>query len=163
MVVLIVGISLGGYIAYKLFGARAGAVLGGVIGGLVSSTATTVSYAPRTGSDAALASLSAFVSVTASCIAVVRVLIEIAAVAPSRFAAMAWPIVAMLLVCALLALGFYFPGRNTPPRCRNRRIPRNSNRPSFSARSMPSSSSQSPPQSSISDLPDFTSSPSCRV
>ena len=36
MVVLIVGISLGGYIAYKLFGARAGAVLGGVIGGMVS-------------------------------------------------------------------------------------------------------------------------------
>jgi uncharacterized membrane protein (DUF4010 family) len=30
MVVLIVGISLGGYIAYKLFGARAGALLGGV-------------------------------------------------------------------------------------------------------------------------------------
>ena len=111
MVVLIVGISLGGYIAYKLFGARAGAVLGGVIGGLVSSTATTVSYARRTGSDATLASLSAFVIVTASCISVVRVLIEIAAVAPSRFAAMAWPFVAMLLVCALLALGFYFPGR----------------------------------------------------
>ena len=111
MVVLIVGISLGGYIAYKLFGARAGAVLGGVIGGLVSSTATTVSYARRTGSDATLASLSAFVIVTASSISVVRVLIEIAAVAPSRFAAMAWPFVAMLLVCALLALGLYFPGR----------------------------------------------------
>lgn len=45
MVVLIVGISLGGYIAYKLFGARAGALLGGIIGGMVSSTATTVSYA----------------------------------------------------------------------------------------------------------------------
>ena len=87
------------------------AVLGGVIGGLVSSTATTVSYARRTGSDATLASLSAFVIVTASCISVVRVLIEIAAVAPSRFAAMAWPFFAMLLVCALLALGFYFPGR----------------------------------------------------
>jgi uncharacterized membrane protein (DUF4010 family) len=109
--VLIVGISLGGYIAYKLFGARAGAVLGGVIGGLVSSTATTVSYARRTGSDATLASLSAFVIMTASCISVVRVLIEIAAVAPTRFAAMAWPIVGMLVVCALIALALYFPSR----------------------------------------------------
>ena len=62
MVVLIVGISLGGYIAYKLFRARAGALLGGIIGGLVSSTATTVSYARRTGSDATLASLSALSS-----------------------------------------------------------------------------------------------------
>jgi uncharacterized membrane protein (DUF4010 family) len=111
MVVLIVGISLGGYIAYKLFGARAGALLGGVIGGLVSSTATTVSYARRTGSDATLASLSAFVIMTASCISVVRVLIEIAAVAPTRFTAMASPFVGMLLVCALIGLALYFPGR----------------------------------------------------
>ncbi|HEX7262162.1 MAG TPA: MgtC/SapB family protein, partial [Luteolibacter sp.] len=48
MVVLIVGISLCGYVAYKLFGARSGTLLGGIIGGLVSSTATTVSYARRT-------------------------------------------------------------------------------------------------------------------
>jgi uncharacterized membrane protein (DUF4010 family) len=111
MVVLIVGISLGGYIAYKLFGARAGALLGGVIGGLVSSTATTVSYARRTGSDATLASLSAFVIMTASCISVVRVLIEIVAVAPARFLAMVSPFVAMLLACALISLALYFPGR----------------------------------------------------
>ena len=33
MVVLIVGISLGGYIAYKFFGQTAGMFLGGVLGG----------------------------------------------------------------------------------------------------------------------------------
>jgi uncharacterized membrane protein (DUF4010 family) len=111
MVVLIVGISLGGYIAYKLFGARAGALLGGIIGGMVSSTATTVSYARRTGSEAALASLSAFVIMTASCVSIVRVLVEIAAVAPRRFGEMAWPLVAMLVVCILIALALYFPSR----------------------------------------------------
>jgi uncharacterized membrane protein (DUF4010 family) len=111
MVVLIVGISLGGYIAYKLFGARAGALLGGVIGGLVSSTATTVSYARRTGSDAALVSLSAFVIMTASCISIVRVLVEVAAVAPLRFGEMVWPLAAMLGVSALIALALYFPSR----------------------------------------------------
>lgn len=111
MVVLIVGISLGGYIAYKLFGARAGALLGGIIGGMVSSTATTVSYARRTGSEAALASLSAFVIMTASCVSIVRVLVEIAAVAPRRFGEMAWPLVAMLVVCILIAVALYFPSR----------------------------------------------------
>ncbi len=111
MVVLIVGISLGGYIAYKFFGARAGALLGGVIGGMVSSTATTVSYARRTGSDSALASLSAFVIMTASCVSIVRVLVEVAAVAPLRFGEMVWPLVAMLGVCVLIALALYFPSR----------------------------------------------------
>jgi uncharacterized membrane protein (DUF4010 family) len=48
MVVLIVGISLGGYIIYKLLGANAGTLAGGVLGGLISSTATTVSYSRRT-------------------------------------------------------------------------------------------------------------------
>ena len=47
MVVLIVGISLGGYVAYKLVGERAGSIVGGIFGGLISSTATTVSYARR--------------------------------------------------------------------------------------------------------------------
>jgi uncharacterized membrane protein (DUF4010 family) len=47
MVVLIVGINLGGYIAYKFLGRRAGITLGGVLGGLISGTATTVSYAKR--------------------------------------------------------------------------------------------------------------------
>jgi uncharacterized membrane protein (DUF4010 family) len=47
MVVLIVGISLGGYIVYKFLGQRAGIVLGGVLGGMVAGAATTVSYAKR--------------------------------------------------------------------------------------------------------------------
>ena len=111
MVVLIVGISLGGYIAYKLFGARAGALLGGIIGGMVSSTATTVSYARRTGSEEALASLGAFVIMTASCVSIVRVLVEIAAVAPLHFGEMAWPLITMLVACVAIAVVLYFPSR----------------------------------------------------
>ncbi len=111
MVVLIVGISLGGYIAYKLFGAGAGALLGGVIGGMVSSTATTVSYARRTGSEETLASLGAFVIMTASCVSVVRVLVEVAAVAPLHFGEIAWPLVTMLAACVAIALVLYFPSR----------------------------------------------------
>ena len=47
MVVLIVGMSLGGYIVYKFFGGNAGILLGGVLGGAISSTATTVSYSQQ--------------------------------------------------------------------------------------------------------------------
>jgi len=103
MVVLIVAISLTGYVAYKLFGARAGTLLGGVIGGLISSTATTVSFARRTASDAAMAPLGAFVIMTASCVSLVRVLVEIGAAAPGALAAIAPPLAVMLGACILIA------------------------------------------------------------
>src|SRR5499426_1334578 len=53
MVLLIVGLSLAGYITYKFFGEHAGLLLGGILGGVISSTATTVSYARRTAHDPA--------------------------------------------------------------------------------------------------------------
>jgi uncharacterized membrane protein (DUF4010 family) len=108
MVVLIVGISLGGYVAYKFLGSRAGSLLGGIIGGLVSSTATTVSYSRRTASEAALAPLRAFVIMTASCISIMRVLVEIAAVAPGKFGEIALPLIfsssSALLPCSVLTV-----------------------------------------------------------
>jgi uncharacterized membrane protein (DUF4010 family) len=48
---------------------------------------------------------------TASCVSIIRVLVEIAAVAPTHFVEMAWPLVAMLAVCVLTAVGLYFPSR----------------------------------------------------
>jgi hypothetical protein len=45
MVVLISGVSLAGYVAWRLTLARKGLLLTGVLGGLVSSTATTLVYA----------------------------------------------------------------------------------------------------------------------
>ncbi len=111
MVVLIVGISLGGYVAYKFFGARAGSLLGGIIGGMVSSTATTVSYSRRAASEAALAPLAAFVIMTASCISIVRVLVEIAAVAPAQFGAIALPLSGMLVLTILVAVALFLPSR----------------------------------------------------
>jgi uncharacterized membrane protein (DUF4010 family) len=107
MVVLIVGIGLCGYVAYKLFGARAGTILGGIIGGLISSTATTVSYARRTKSDQRLAPLGALVIMIASCISIVRVILEIGAVAAGSFVALAPPLIAMLLACALITGGLH--------------------------------------------------------
>lgn len=107
MVVLIVGIGLGGYVAYRWFGARAGTLLGGVLGGMISSTATTVSFARRVRGAEAAAGLAAVVIAVASTVAVARVLVEIAAVAPRALAAMAAPIACLLGLMALISGGMW--------------------------------------------------------
>jgi len=104
MVVLIVGISLLGYVGYKLLGARAGTVLAGILGGVISSTATTASYARRTKQDPEISRLAALVVMIASAVVFARVLVEIAIAAHGSFLALAPPIAAMLGVAAALAL-----------------------------------------------------------
>lgn len=106
MVVLIVGISLGGYVAYKIFGSRAGTLLGGIIGGLISSTATTVSFA-KSGAQPHLAGLATVVILTASCVSLGRVLVEIAVMAPARFLPIAAPVAILALVSCAVTAVFY--------------------------------------------------------
>src|SRR6185436_20081432 len=104
MVVLIVGISLGGYIAYKALGPRAGALAGGLLGGLISSTATTVSYARRSKQSPDTVTLAMFVITMASAVVFARVLVLIGATAPA-FLSTAWPpLAAMLCWFGVLAL-----------------------------------------------------------
>jgi len=107
MVVLIVGIGLAGYVAYKFFGARAGTVLGGLLGGLISSTATTLSYARRTMTAPSHGAIAALVIMIAAATVFVRLLAEIAVVAPDHFGRMAPPLAAMLAACAIIALFMY--------------------------------------------------------
>ncbi|HBO44077.1 MAG TPA: MgtC/SapB family protein, partial [Planctomycetaceae bacterium] len=78
MVVLIVGMSLGGYITYKFLGRNARILLGGFLGGAISSTATTASYSRRAGGDSLGLSAAAVVILIASTVVFGRVLIEIA-------------------------------------------------------------------------------------
>lgn len=111
MVVLIVGIGLGGYVAYKLVGGRAGTVLGGVLGGLISSTATTLSFARRAARSAPAVPAAALVIVIASTVVFVRVLVEVAVVAPGSFTAMAPPLVGMLVAMVVLAAVLWLVGR----------------------------------------------------
>jgi uncharacterized membrane protein (DUF4010 family) len=107
MVVLIVGLSLGGYVAFKYLGARAGTLLGGILGGLISSTAATFSFARRAAADAALAPLAALVIMIAACVSLARVLVEIAAVASGSFPALAPPLAVLLAVCCSIAMVMY--------------------------------------------------------
>mgnify|MGYP000732632035 CR=1 FL=1 len=110
MVVLIVGISMGGYVAFKLFGPRTGAVAAGVLGGLISSTATTVSYARRSAETPRRSTAAALVVVLASAIVFGRVLVEIAVVAPGVLRVTAGPLGAMLGVMLLIGGGLYLFG-----------------------------------------------------
>lgn len=112
MVVLIVGISLSGYIAYKFFGARTGLVLGGILGGLISSTATTVSYARKTTKHAPLSRVAAVVILTASTILYARILIEIASVAPRLLPSAAPPVLVLMLLLAIASFVLWFWGRD---------------------------------------------------
>lgn len=112
MVVLIAGIGLAGYLAFKLWGEDAGTLLGGALGGLVSSTATTVSYARRAATMPAAADAAALVIMIASGLAFVRVAVEISVVAPA-FLPVAGPRLAVPAVAtALLVAVLWFRDRD---------------------------------------------------
>ena len=104
MVVLIVGIGLAGYVSFRIFGERAGGWLSGILGGLVSSTATTVAYARNVRANADVAVLAAFVIVVASTVAAVRVIVEVAIVAPSLIGPIAAPLGLFLALMLLMSL-----------------------------------------------------------
>ncbi|MDX5420454.1 MAG: MgtC/SapB family protein [Hymenobacteraceae bacterium] len=107
MVVLIVGISLLAYFAYKIFGGKAGTLLGGILGGLISSTATTVSYARRTKESDTSTSLAAIVIFIATVVSVVRIITEVAIVAPTTLAVVLPPLAALLILMLVIGTVTY--------------------------------------------------------
>ena len=113
-VVFIVAISLSGYVAYKFFGHKAGAMISGVLGGLISSTATTVSYARRTQTASNSENLAAFVIVVASTILYGRVLVILAALAPSSASVAGPPLGVMLGALAVLCIVLWLRERHEP-------------------------------------------------
>lgn len=74
MIVLISGVSLAGYMALRLVGARYGAPLLGLLGGLVSSTATTMVFARHARENPAMTTTASLVILLANLIMVLRIL-----------------------------------------------------------------------------------------
>ncbi len=103
MVALIVGISLGGYIASRFLPPGTGALLGGILGGLISSTATTVSYARRARRNDEISGLATAVVMIASTIVFGRVMLEVAVVAPGILIEVGPPLLAMTAIMILIA------------------------------------------------------------
>lgn len=98
MVVLIAGVSLAGYVAWRLTWVRQGLLLTGVLGGLASSTATTLAYArqARAGSQPPAAALVVILLANSTMFARVLLLAVVAAPALA-------PRVAAAMLPALLA------------------------------------------------------------
>lgn len=100
LVVLISGLSLAGYAALRLIGARHGAAVIGVFGGLASSTATTMVYARHARADRNLAPLAAIVVLLANLTVLARLTMVAAVVAPPLVAPLAG-ILGSGLLCGL--------------------------------------------------------------
>jgi uncharacterized membrane protein (DUF4010 family) len=114
VVVLVVSISLGGYVAYKLVPPTAGAILGGLIGGLVSSTATTVSYSRRTRAEPQSVPLALKAIMIASTVSVVRVIILVSVFAGAILPQIAPPLATMAGFLAILSGLTLLVGRHEP-------------------------------------------------
>ncbi len=100
MVVLISGVSLAGYVAWRLTSTRKGLLLTGLLGGVVSSTATTLVYARHVRAATQSESAAQVVILLANVAMFIRVLVIIAIVAPAAL----WAGACALVPGALLAL-----------------------------------------------------------
>lgn len=113
MVVLIVAIGLSGYLAYRIIGMRGGSIVGGMLGGLISSTATTVSYARQCANNPKAVGTASLVIVIASTVVMVRVVIEVAAVARNLLGAMLPPFAVIFALLVAISLFLYFRMQQT--------------------------------------------------
>jgi uncharacterized membrane protein (DUF4010 family) len=114
MVVLIVGMSLGGYIVYKFFGGNAGILLGGVLGGAISSTATTVSYSQQAKDNFIDRRAAAIVIMIASTVSFVRVLIAVLVVSPDFLPKVSGPVGILMGLTFLPAAIIWLCNRKQP-------------------------------------------------
>lgn len=100
LVVLVVAMSLVGYIAQALLGLRAGTLATGLLGGLVSSTATTLGAARRARDDGA-APMSATIALLACGMLPLRLLVLVGVGSPAMLRTV-WPWFAAIAGVTLL-------------------------------------------------------------
>jgi uncharacterized membrane protein (DUF4010 family) len=98
MVVLISGVSLAGYVAWRLTLERKGLLLTGLLGGVISSTATTFAYARHARDATHTPSAALVVILLANCAMLVRVLLLTLVVAPVVLARLTLTLVPALLL-----------------------------------------------------------------
>jgi len=102
MVVLIVSINLAAYVSLKVSSGKGGALLSGMLGGLISSTATTVSFSTRSRSDRLVVPIAGIVILVASALVYLRIVIETAVVARGLLPELIGPVVAFLVLFAIV-------------------------------------------------------------
>jgi uncharacterized membrane protein (DUF4010 family) len=111
VVVLIVSMSLAGYVLAKFLPPSVGSFVGGAVGGLISSTAATVSYARRSRDNPDAATLALQAIMTANTVSVLRVIVLLALFAAGVLRSLIVPIALMAGAMALLTLATLFLNR----------------------------------------------------
>ena len=111
MVVLISGLGFTGYIAMRLFGARAGLLLTSLFGGLASSTASTLAFSRRSREEPAFSNDYAFAVVAACTVMLPRVIIVVFLLSPPLALAAAPSFAAMMLPAVVFGLWQWFARR----------------------------------------------------
>lgn len=112
MVVLIVGMSLAGYICYRFFGENTGIILGGIFGGTISSAATTVCYARMASQKTVGWRTAATVILIATAVSIIRLLVLSAVVSDRFFYAAFFPAFLFFLSCLVPAVGLWYSARD---------------------------------------------------
>jgi uncharacterized membrane protein (DUF4010 family) len=107
MVVLIVGISLAAYLLGKYFDARKNNLIAGLLGGMISSTATTASLSRRSRDQGTSGLSLAAITLVASAVVFIRILVEVGVTAPAHVQALLPPLLAMMGWFALVAFVTY--------------------------------------------------------
>ncbi len=111
MVVLVVGISLGGYVVWKFFGQQAGTVLGGILGGTISSTATTVTFAKQSRLAPASFQAASTVIMISTTVSLIRVAVEMAVVGQRSLLTGLLPMSVLISAAVLLCLAGWLSTR----------------------------------------------------
>lgn len=114
MVVLIVGMSLFGYIIYMFLGRDAGMLLAGVLGGSISSTATTVSSCRQVVDQPSYQRVAAITIMIASTVVFGRVILETFVVCPDFAMTALGPLLVMMCSVLIPALALWFAVRKEP-------------------------------------------------
>lgn len=108
MVVLVVGLSLAGYIAYKFIGKRGGMLTAGLLGGTISSTATAFGYSRLAARQPRAAAMAGGVTALACAVVFGRIMVELGVVAPRVLLKGALPLsLAAAAAAAFAAAVFY--------------------------------------------------------
>lgn len=102
VVILVSGMSLAGYLLFKMVGRTAGMWIGGILGGVVSGTATTVSYARRSRKSSGSAGAVSLVVMIASTVQYLRLIVLVAVVTGRDIFKIVLPLAAMFAACAVI-------------------------------------------------------------
>lgn len=117
MVVLISGLSLGGYAVLRLVGPDRGVPMLGLLGGIASSTATTLVFSRHAGTQPALARVALMVILVANVVVLVRLGVVAGVVAPAVLPAVAPMLAGGVLLGALVPAWIWWrrPAAGTAP------------------------------------------------